>query len=153
MVEAPLPKDAPTDEDAILVLRATPLLTDEESQELFEANLPLAGLLPVRMEMVNKGSAPVEMERARFRLRDAEDDRVDTLRLQPQLSHEPVGVVLIGGEIEIGMQRKGGVGADERAHSLVSDINRSLGTGHVREAIVLPPCVTRDRHCNRWSKS
>ena len=72
VVEAPLPKDAPTDEDAILTLRAVPLVADEESQELFEANMPLAGLLPVRVEMVNKGSAPVEMERARFRLRDAE---------------------------------------------------------------------------------
>ena len=72
VVEAPLPAEAPTDEDAILTLRAVPLVADEESQELFEANLPLAGLLPVRVEMANKGSAAVEMERARFLLRDTE---------------------------------------------------------------------------------
>ena len=53
-------------------IRAVPLLSDEESQELFEANLPLAGLLPVRVEMANAGAAPLSFERVRFRLRDAE---------------------------------------------------------------------------------
>ena len=53
-------------------LRAVPLLADEESQELFEANLPLAGLLPVRVEMSNEGSAALSFERVRFHLRDAE---------------------------------------------------------------------------------
>src|ERR687883_1441986 len=55
-----------------LSVRAQPLLTDEESQELFEANLPLAGLLPVRVEIGNESGAPVALERARFRLHDAE---------------------------------------------------------------------------------
>jgi hypothetical protein len=53
-------------------VRAVPLSTDEESQALFEANLPLAGLLPVRLEMTNEGGTPVSFERVRFRLRDAE---------------------------------------------------------------------------------
>ena len=53
-------------------IRAVPLLADEESQELFEANLPLAGLLPVRLEMSNGGGAPLSFERVRFHLRDAE---------------------------------------------------------------------------------
>ena len=53
-------------------VRAVPLLADEESQELFEANLPLAGLLPLRLEMSNEGGAPLSFERVRFRLRDAE---------------------------------------------------------------------------------
>ncbi len=53
-------------------LRAVPLLADEESQELFEANLPLAGLLPVRLEMSNEGGAALSFERVRFHLRDAE---------------------------------------------------------------------------------
>jgi len=53
-------------------VRAVPLFADEESQELFEANLPLAGLLPVRLEMSNEGASPVSFERVRFRLRDAE---------------------------------------------------------------------------------
>src|ERR1044072_1819466 len=50
-------------------LRAVPLLTDEENQELFEANLPLAGLLPIRVEISNEGGGTVALDRARFRLR------------------------------------------------------------------------------------
>ncbi|HEX8888903.1 MAG TPA: hypothetical protein VF779_06980 [Pyrinomonadaceae bacterium] len=52
-------------------VRAVPLLTDEESQELFEANLLLAGLLPVRVEMSNETGAQVEFKRVRFTLHDA----------------------------------------------------------------------------------
>lgn len=52
-------------------LRAVPLLTDEESQGLFEANLPLAGLLPVRVELSNDSGAPLIFKRVRFHLRDA----------------------------------------------------------------------------------
>ena len=72
VVEAPMPESARASEAGPIGLRAAPLLTDEESQELFEANLPLAGLLPVRVEITNKSGAPIEIKRARFRLRDAE---------------------------------------------------------------------------------
>ena len=53
-------------------VRAVPLLTDEESQELFEANLPLAGLLPVRVEMTNESGAQILFKHVRFRLHDAD---------------------------------------------------------------------------------
>lgn len=53
-----------------ILLRAAPLLTDEESQELFEANLPLVGLLPVRIEMTNESSAAIPLKRLKFRLTD-----------------------------------------------------------------------------------
>jgi hypothetical protein len=53
-------------------VRAVPLLTDEESQELFEANLPLAGLLPVRVEMTNESGAQLLFKHVRFRLRDSD---------------------------------------------------------------------------------
>ena len=52
-------------------VRAVPLLSDEESQELFESNLQLAGLLPVRVEIIHNGGEAVEMKKVRFRLRDA----------------------------------------------------------------------------------
>ena len=55
-----------------VTVRVAPLLSDEETQELFEVNLPLAGVLPVRMEMAFESGVPVEIKRARFRLRDAE---------------------------------------------------------------------------------
>jgi hypothetical protein len=72
VVEAPLPETAGNGEAGGLRLRAAPLLTDEESQDLFEANLPLAGVLPVKVEITNQSNAPVEIRQARFRLRDAE---------------------------------------------------------------------------------
>jgi hypothetical protein len=53
-------------------VRAVPLLADEESQELFEANLPLAGLVPVRLEIANESGAPLSFKRVRFSLRDAD---------------------------------------------------------------------------------
>ena len=53
-----------------VTVRVAPLLTDEEAQELFEANLPLAGVLPVRLELVFESGVPVETKKVRFRLRD-----------------------------------------------------------------------------------
>ena len=50
--------------------RAAPLLTDEESQELFESNLHLAGLLPVRVEIEHNSGAPIELRKVRFHLHD-----------------------------------------------------------------------------------
>src|SRR5467141_1332895 len=50
--------------------RAAPLLTDDESQELFESNLQLVGLLPVRVEIVHNGGEPFELKKLRFRLTD-----------------------------------------------------------------------------------
>ncbi|HKC63153.1 MAG TPA: hypothetical protein VKB86_05920 [Pyrinomonadaceae bacterium] len=53
-------------------LRAVALFMDEESQELFEANLPLAGLLPVRIDMSNESGSPLLFKHVHFRLRDGE---------------------------------------------------------------------------------
>jgi len=54
-----------------VTLKVAPLMRDEESQELFEANLPLGGILPVRLEFVFESGAPVEVKQARFHLLDA----------------------------------------------------------------------------------
>jgi len=53
-----------------VALRVAPLMNDEDTQDLFEANLPLSGILAVRMELVFESGVPVEIKRARFRLRD-----------------------------------------------------------------------------------
>ncbi|MFN2576557.1 MAG: hypothetical protein ABR607_02590 [Pyrinomonadaceae bacterium] len=54
-----------------LSFRASPLLTDEETQELFDSNLQLAGLLPVRLEILHNSGDAVEIRKLKFRLRDA----------------------------------------------------------------------------------
>ncbi|CAN5754883.1 hypothetical protein BH18ACI4_BH18ACI4_17540 [soil metagenome] len=55
-----------------VTLRVDTMLTDEESQELFEANLPLAGVLALRVEVEHESGVPIELKRARFHLRDGE---------------------------------------------------------------------------------
>ena len=67
---ARLPENAATANLGPVSFRAAPLLTDEESQELFESNLHLAGLLPVRVEIVHNSGASVELKKVRFHLHD-----------------------------------------------------------------------------------
>ena len=69
----PLPPNTRTAEAGGVTLRVAPLLTDEESQDLFEANLPLSGVLALRVEMNFQSGVPVELKRARFRLRDSQN--------------------------------------------------------------------------------
>jgi hypothetical protein len=66
----PLPANTRSADAGGVTLRVAPLLTDEETQELFEANLPLSGVLPVRIELAFQSGLPVELKRARFHLRD-----------------------------------------------------------------------------------
>jgi hypothetical protein len=66
----PLPAGVRSADAGGVTIRAAPLLSDEESQELFEANLPVSGVLPVRIELAFQSGLPIETKRARFRLRD-----------------------------------------------------------------------------------
>jgi len=66
-----MPANAATATAGVLTFRASPLLTDEESQELFESNLQMAGLLPVRMQIAHSGGEPVELKKVKVHLRDA----------------------------------------------------------------------------------
>ena len=67
----PMPADAKAADFGNLSVRVAPLMLDEESQELFEANLPLSGLLPLRIELIHNSGVTVELKRVRLRLRDA----------------------------------------------------------------------------------
>jgi len=67
----PMPATATSLNLGSISVRAAPLLADEESQELFESNLPLAGLLPVRVELIHNSGEAIELKKVRLRLRDA----------------------------------------------------------------------------------
>ena len=67
----PMPPTVASANLGSISFRAAPMLTDEESQELFESNLQLAGLLPVRVEITHNGGDPIELKRVRFGLTDA----------------------------------------------------------------------------------
>lgn len=55
-----------------VTVRVAPLMSDEASQELFEANLPLSGVLAVRLELVFESGVAVETKKVRFHLRDGD---------------------------------------------------------------------------------
>ena len=67
----PLPATAASADGGGVTLRAAPLVTDEQTQELFETNLQLAGLLPVRLEVVHNGGDAIEIKKLRLKLHDA----------------------------------------------------------------------------------
>src|SRR5437763_1923032 len=66
-----LPSTAASADVGTLTFRAAPLLTDEETQELFESNLQLAGLMPVRVEIVHNSGDAIDLKKLRFHLHDA----------------------------------------------------------------------------------
>ncbi|HET9526829.1 MAG TPA: hypothetical protein VFO99_11715 [Pyrinomonadaceae bacterium] len=82
----PLPAGARSADAGGVTVRVAPLLTDEQSQELFEANLPVSGVLPVRLELVFQSGLPVETKRARFRLRDSENREWKLLKPKDAIS-------------------------------------------------------------------
>ena len=69
----PLPPESRTADASGVTVRVAPLLTDEQTQELFEANLPLSGVLPVRLELNFQSGAPIDLKRARFNVRDSQN--------------------------------------------------------------------------------
>ncbi|HET6976262.1 MAG TPA: hypothetical protein VFI24_08060 [Pyrinomonadaceae bacterium] len=69
----PMPANTHSADAGGVTIRVAPLLTDEQSQELFEANLPLSGVLALRVEMNFQSGVPVELKRARLRLRDSQN--------------------------------------------------------------------------------
>src|SRR5262245_5022233 len=67
---APMPASVASVNVGTVTFRASPLLNDEQTQELFESNLQLAGLLPVRLEMVHNGAEAIEIKKLRLKLSD-----------------------------------------------------------------------------------
>src|ERR1041385_8208122 len=82
----PLPTNSRSADAGGVTIRVAPLLTDEESQELFEANLPLSGVLALRVDLAFQSGVPVEIKRARFHLRDSENREWKLLSAQSAVS-------------------------------------------------------------------
>jgi hypothetical protein len=66
------PENSRTADAGGVTVRVAPLMSDEETQDLFEVNLPMTGVLAVRAELTHQSGVPVELKRARFRLQDNE---------------------------------------------------------------------------------
>lgn len=88
VVELPaLTGDVKTANAGGVTVRVAPLLSDEESQDLFEANLPLGGILPMRLELVFDSGVAVETKKVRFRLRDSAGREWKQLSPKAAVSH------------------------------------------------------------------
>jgi hypothetical protein len=68
----PLPGNVKTADAGGVLIKVAPLLTDEECQDLFEANLPLNGVLPLRLALDFQSDLPLDLKHVRFRLRDSQ---------------------------------------------------------------------------------
>jgi len=82
----PLPTGSRSADAGGVAVRVAPLLTDEQSQDLFEANLPVSGVLAVRLELAFQSGVPVETKRVRFRLRDSENREWKLLKPKDAIS-------------------------------------------------------------------
>ena len=78
----PLPPSVKAVNVGAISFRAVPLLTDEESQELFEANLQLAGLLPIRIELTHNGGEPIDLKKIKLRLQSSTGEEWKTLPIK-----------------------------------------------------------------------
>jgi hypothetical protein len=63
-------------ETSDLTIRATVLAEEEAQLDLFRANLLLAGLLPIYLEMTNRGEAVIELRQARVEAQDENGNRL-----------------------------------------------------------------------------
>lgn len=81
-----MPPESKTANLGTISFRAAPLLTDEQTQELFESNLLLAGLLPVRVEIIHNSDADVDLHKIRFHLRDGAGVQWQTLSAKQAIS-------------------------------------------------------------------
>ena len=88
----PLSAAAASANVGVITFRAAPLLTDEETQKLFESNLQLAGLLPIRLEVIHHGGDPIEFKKLKFRLHDASSS--DWKLISANLPMSPVNVII-----------------------------------------------------------
>ena len=68
-----MPAESRSADASGVTVRVAPLLTDEQAQELFEANLPVSGILPVRLELKFQSGVAVELKGARFSVHDSQN--------------------------------------------------------------------------------
>ena len=92
----PLPPESRSADASGFTVRVAPLLSDEQTQELFEANLPLSGVLPVRLELNFQSGVPIDLKRARFTVLDGQNRNWKLLTTKQAVSRimKANGVVL-----------------------------------------------------------
>jgi hypothetical protein len=106
-------------------------VTDEDAMlELFRANLRLAGLLPVYLEMTNEGSAVFELRRMKAEARDQTGRRFDEISANDALDalYEYYGIMLYRPASKKELK--------ERFRRIAFALDPPLGPGEHREGIL-----------------
>jgi len=67
----PLASNVRTANAGNTTIRVAPFLSDEDCQELFDSNLLLIGILPLRVELVVQNDVATRLDKARIRLTDS----------------------------------------------------------------------------------
>jgi hypothetical protein len=68
-IEVPRAANEPQTEANGLVIRASVVRDEDWLNDTFDANLILAGIVPVRVELKNSGQSPIELSKVRFELK------------------------------------------------------------------------------------
>ena len=130
VVEAPIAEGATGADAGGITVRAVPMLSDEESFELFESNLLLAGLLPVRVEMNNGSGAPVDFKKTRFLLHDAAGRELKMLSVKATVAR-----ILKANDVYLyNPNSRAKFEEDFRAHAF--DLKTPLAQGELRRGLL-----------------
>jgi hypothetical protein len=130
VVEAPIADGAAGASAGGINVRAVPVLVDEESQELFESNLLLAGLLPVRVEISNQSGAALDLKKNRFLVRDA-----DGREWKARTAKQTVARILKANDVYLyNPQSRAKFEEEFKAHAL--NLETPLGAGERRQGYV-----------------
>ena len=127
--EAPLVNIARAKSDQIEI-EAEAIRDEDYLYETFNANLILAGVLPIRLELVNRGREPIDLSRARFEIKAADGRGYKMADAKKSFKR------LIS-YYEISTYSKSGYKKSQEDFASYSfELNKPLGAGESREGMV-----------------
>ncbi len=127
--EAPLVNIARAKSDQIEI-EAEAIRDEDYLYETFNANLILAGVLPIRLELVNQGQEPVDLSKAQFEIKAA-DGRVYKMADAKKAFKRLISYYEISTYSKSGYKK-----SQEDFASYSLDLNKPFGAGESREGLV-----------------
>ncbi|HST21307.1 MAG TPA: hypothetical protein VLR90_09340 [Blastocatellia bacterium] len=127
--EAPLVNVARAKSDQIEI-EAEAIRDEDYLYETFNANLILAGVLPIRLELVNQGQEPVDLSKAQFEIKAADGRRY-------KMADAKKAFKRLISYYEISTYSKSGYKKSQEDFASYSlDFTKPLGAGESREGLV-----------------
>jgi hypothetical protein len=127
--EAPLVNIARAKSDQIEI-EAEAIRDEDYLYETFNANLILAGLLPVRLELVNQGQEPVDLSKSRFEIKAA-DGRAYRMADAKKAFKRLISYYEISTYSKSGYRK-----SQEDFAAYAFDLSKPLGAGESREGLI-----------------